>query len=161
VKIPKTPWVLPELVTRGRGLISARPKAGKSYAAAQIVDALHHQKPLWWCGAPEKRWRVLYIMLDEPLPTHLEQLEAFIPGSEFDLVHFNLNDDHPDESIPRFPFSVPGGIARATEVIQAKNPDYIVWDGLTFLDSAANLNSREVVMGLYKKLYDIFAVVLL
>jgi hypothetical protein len=151
VKIPKTPWVLPDLVTMGRGLISARPKAGKSYAAAQIADALHHQKPLWWCPAPARRWRVLYIMLDVPLETQLEQLEKIVPGSEFDLVHFNLKD-YPDEMIARFPLNNPATRIRAKRIVDDKKPDYVIWDGLTFLDSSTNYNARESIMQLYENL---------
>src|SRR5262249_14569551 len=146
---PQNALGLPELVTTGRGLISARPKGGKSYAAAQIADALHHQKPLWWCPAPSKPWKTLYIMLDEPIASHLEQLSKFVPGSEFDLVHFQLKELLPDDTIGRYPLNNAVTLIRAQRLIEKKKPDYVIWDGLTFLDSSANFNARESVMQLY------------
>lgn len=153
---PPTPWLIPGLLTGGRGIIYGRPKAGKSVAAVQIAHALHTATPLWGFPAPDHPRKVLYVQVDAPASEMMQQVTDMGLGDTLDIgiAHF----EHPDPKWrvdPHF-LSSPGATARLATLARAYAPDFIVWDGLTYLDYTTDMNRREGVVHLLERLRSLY-----
>ena len=137
------PWLVEKLVPAyGINMIYADSKIGKSVLTSQLCHALANGQPFFEFKVT-KKWKVLYIQADEPMPEWAEQLTKLgISDDEWCTVHL-----------------APGALTQPGIVenlkLACKEYEFVVFDALISLFGYPDIKSATVMGHLLTQLRSI------
>lgn len=147
--------LIPGLQASGKHILIGRPKVGKSIGGLQHCQALVEGAPLWGFPEPEKKWCVLYVSMDAPSTDFQMQGKAL--GITGDFGFASWDEEDPDWYIPKYvlddPKNTKENIIIAQRLLKRYQPEVVLWDCLTVMDSTRNFNEATAAKSIYAAIH--------